>query len=152
MRSTGWPHPPPLQVGPVQSGACADDVHTVVGQFAIRAGAGAGHGEIGELGRRLLLMLEPDEEVYAASTVHLPDHNHAIVIATDRRLLGSAGLNPRWDLNAPWGQLQGARVTAKKYDVIFELLVDGVILKLTGKPALGAAPLVALAAHILAAR
>jgi hypothetical protein len=150
MRSIMWPATP-LVVGPIDRLHYADSVRRVVGEHAMRAGDN--HGAIDELGRRLLLRLHAGESVYAACTLDLPDRGPAVVLATDRRLLASAGFwGDHWNLDAPWDRVGGARVTATDIRIVYELLVDGVRIQLTGQPQHGAAPLVALTAHVLAAR
>lgn len=138
-----------MLVGPVSSLGWAPRVSQLVGQHTMRAGRNAGTVE--ELGRRLVLQLAVGEKAYAACTMEAPDHDLGVMIATDRRLIGAAGFfDSRWALDADWRQVQGARVTVTRSNVRYDLVIDGVYLKLTGPPQYGAAALVAMASHKLA--
>lgn len=123
----------------------------VPGGGATRNACRRNAGTVQELGRRLVLQLAAGEKAYVASTMETPDGNLGVVVATDLRLIGAAGFfDSRWALDADWRQVQGARVTVTRFNVRYDLVVDGVYLKLTGPPRHGSVALVAMASHKLA--
>ncbi|SHE73732.1 PH domain-containing protein [Streptoalloteichus hindustanus] len=58
----------------------------------------------GDDARRLDLMLAPDERVRAVTAGPLLGQGNALVVVTDRRILGAG---PGWTTSVPYGQLSG---------------------------------------------
>lgn len=129
-----WPGEAALVTGRISSPTEAGRIsYRLFQSLSLRYGLQRGMGVV-TAGENLILQLEPGEVARAACTARVQGHGVALLIVTDRRLLGDG--EGDWRLAAPWTALDGAWPRHDRTDLRghpgHQLVVGGVAIDLDG--------------------